>query len=119
MKKPLILALLSVTMVAHAQKVPEAKYGKLTATDLERKIYPIDSSASAVVLYEAGSTEVEGNTKGWFSLVYKEYKRIHILKKSAYDEADIEIPLYTYGNEEEDLQSLKATTYNLEGGKVV
>src|SRR5436305_11200470 len=101
MKKPLILALLSVSMAAHAQQAPNVKYGKLTSADLDRKVYAVDSSASAVVLYEAGSTEIEGNTKGWFSLVYKEYKRIHILKKSAYDEADIEIPLYTYGNEEE------------------
>jgi hypothetical protein len=114
----IILALL-LTVAASAQQAPTVKFGKITPADLQKKVYAIDSSAGAVVLYESGSTDVEGNSKGWFSLVYKEYKRIHILKKSAYSEADIEIPLYTSGNAEEELEGLKAFTYNLEGGKVL
>lgn len=119
MKHFAILALCSIAFAVRAQQAPNVKYGKIESADLQKKVYSIDSSASAVILYEAGSSEVEGNNKGWFSLVYKEYKRIHILKKSGYDEADIEIPLYTSGSDEEELQSLRAVTYNLEGGKVV
>jgi hypothetical protein len=119
MKHSTILVLCSIALTTHAQQAPSVKFGKITAADLQRKVYSIDSSASAVVLYEAGSTEVEGNSKGWFSLTYKVYKRIHILKKSGYDEADIEIPLYTSGNAEEELNGLKAVTYNLEGGTIV
>lgn len=114
-----IFALLCSVVTASAQQAPIIKFGKLNTSDLEKKVYAIDSSAGAVILYEAGSTEVEGNAKGWFSLVYKEFKRIHILKKSAYNEADIEIALYTSGNAEEELEGLKAVTYNLEDGKVV
>ena len=44
---------------------------------------------------------------------------MHILKKSGYDLADVEIPLYTDGRNEEELQSLKAYTYNLENGKIL
>src|SRR5215217_1031786 len=119
MKRSTILALCSIAMAANAQQAPNVKYGKIDAAAFQRKVYSIDSSAKAVILYEAGSSEVEGNSKGWFSLVYKEYKRIHILKKSGYDLADVEIPLYTSGSDEEELQGLKAVTYNLEGGKVV
>lgn len=118
MKRTITVFALCIAICAGAQKAPNVKFGKIAAADLEKKVYSIDSSARAVVLYESGSTEVEGNSKGWFSLIYHEYKRIHILKKSAYDEADIEIPLYTSGNAEEELESLKAVTYNLEGGKI-
>jgi transglutaminase-like putative cysteine protease len=119
MKRSTILVLCSIALTSHAQQTPSVKFGKINAADLQQKVYNIDSSASAVILYESGSSAVEGNTKGWFSLTYKKYKRIHILKKSGYDEADIEIPLYTSGNDEEELNSLRAVTYNLEGGTIV
>lgn len=115
----LLPALLCAVLFSAGQQAPSVKYGKLTPADLQKQVYSIDSSAKAVVIFESGSTEVEGNSKGWFSLVYKEYKRIHILKKSGYGLADIEIPLYTSGSDEEELESLKAVTYNLEGGRVV
>lgn len=118
--KPLLTLLLGATaLFASAQEAPSIKFGKITPADLEKKVYALDSSASAVVLSDIGSTTIEGNSKGWFSLVYKQHKRIHILNKSGYDHADMEIPLYTDGNAEEDLQGLKAVTYNLENGKVV
>ena len=59
-----------------------------------------------------------GNNKGWFSLEFKHFKRIHILNKNGYDVANVEIPLYTNGSAEEELNKLKAVTYNLENGKV-
>src|SRR3954452_18040697 len=100
MKQSAILVFFLIALTAHAQQAPNVKYGKIDAADLQKKVYALDSSAAAVVIYEAGSTEVEGNSKGWFSLVYKVYTRIHILKKSGYDEADVEIPLYTSGDAE-------------------
>lgn len=102
-----------------AQPDPESRFGKLTAKDFEKKVYEIDSAAAAVVLIDKGKTEIQGNTKGWFSLRFHHQKRIHILNKNGYDAADIEIPLYRNEGLDEDLQGLKATTYNLEDGKVV
>jgi hypothetical protein len=81
-------------------------------------VYSIDSNAAAVVIADIGSTQIIGNSKGWFSLEFKHFKRIHILKQSGYDIANVEIPLYTNGQQEEELQSLKAYTYNFENGKV-
>lgn len=102
-----------------AQNEPDTKFGKITPSDLERKVYTIDSNANAVVLYEVGTSKFEGNSKDWFSVVFKCRRRIHILNKNAYSLADIEIPLYDDGSYEAKLTSLKASTYNLENGQVV
>ncbi len=102
-----------------AQEKSPVKFGKISADDFKTTVYSIDSNAAAVVIADIGSTEIVGNVKGWFSLEFKHFKRIHILKQSAYDIANVEIELYTSGQLEEDLQNLKAYTYNLENGKVV
>ncbi len=60
-----------------------------------------------------------GNKKGGFSLEFKNFRRARILNKNGYDLANVEINIYTNGDLEEDLKSLKAVTYNLENGKVV
>ena len=95
------------------------KFGSVTADDFKTKIYPIDSNASAVIIADIGSTEIEGNNKGTFSLLFKNYRRAHILNKNGYGIGDVEIELYTSGTSEEELENLKAVTYNLENGKVV
>lgn len=104
---------------ALAQEKSKAKFGNVTAADFATKIYSVDSNAHAVVLADIGSSDIEGNSKGWFSLVHKHYKRVHILNKNGYDIANVSIPLYTSGTDEEKIEKLKAVTYNLEDGKVV
>jgi transglutaminase-like putative cysteine protease len=107
-----------LTFSLFAQK-PNFKFGKISASDFSKKTYEIDSNANAVVLADIGYSEIVGNSKGWFSLEFKHFRRVHILNKNGYDEANVEIPLYSDGNDEEELSSLKAVTYNLENGKVV
>ncbi|MET0393907.1 MAG: transglutaminase domain-containing protein [Chitinophagaceae bacterium] len=102
-----------------AQDKSNAKFGKLTPADFATNVYSIDSSANAVIIADIGSTKMVGNTKGTFSLEFKNYRRAHILSKNGYDIANVEIYLYTNGNAEEELDNLKAVTYNLENGKVV
>lgn len=102
-----------------AQDKSNIKFGKILPQDFSIKIYSIDSNANAVVIADIGSTEIVGNSKGWFSLEHKHYKRVHILNKNGYDVADVSVELYTNGNAEEELDKLKAVTYNLENGKVV
>jgi transglutaminase-like putative cysteine protease len=101
-----------------AQKSP-VKFGKVSADDFSKKVYEIDSNANAVVIADIGSSEILGNSKGWFSLEFKHYRRLHILNKNGYDEANVEIQLFSSGSAEEELSGLKAVTYNLENGKVV
>lgn len=57
--------------------------------DLQKKVYSIDSGASAVVLSDIGSCRIEGNNKGGFSVVFKHHKRVHILNKSGYHHGDV------------------------------
>lgn len=120
MRKAAILLLLAffVTCLPAQEKSP-VKFGKISAEDFKTTVYPIDSGASAVVLGDIGFSYFEGNQDGWFSFFHKWHKRVHILKKSGYDAANIEVYLYADGRMEEELQSVKAVTYNLENGKVV
>lgn len=120
MKQILTLVLVNLCLISFAQeKSPYTKFGSVSAADLNKKEYKIDSSANAVILCDIQNSKIQGNTKGWFSLNSKRHIVIHILNKNAYDMASIEIPLYVSGNSEEKVNNLKAVTYNLENGKVV
>jgi hypothetical protein len=115
----LLLTLLLLLKNNQAQDKSPVKFGKISAADLKTKVYSIDSSAPAVIIADIGSSEIAGNLRGWFSIEFKHFKRVHILTKNGYDLANVEILLYTEGNNEEKLENLKAHTYNLENGKVV
>ncbi|MBS1918570.1 MAG: DUF3857 domain-containing protein [Bacteroidetes bacterium] len=80
----------------------------------------IDSNTKAVVLANIGNSDFEGSSKGTFVLAYNEFKRVLLLKKSAFGEATIEIPIYT-GKDEfaEVFENFEASTYNLENGVVI
>src|SRR6476620_2056813 len=102
-----------------AQDKLSLKFGKITAADFDLSKQNFDTSASGVYIADIGSSQFEGNSKGWFSLIFKRHARIKILKKDGFDLANVEIPLYTSGNNEEKLSSIKAATYRLENGNVV
>jgi hypothetical protein len=114
-----LLSLILFSGISHAQDKSKAKFGNITPEDFTPKAYAIDSNAAAVVIADIGSSSIEGNSKSWFSLIHKHYKRVHILNKNGYDIANISIPIYADGSDEEKLDRLKAVTYNLENGKVV
>src|SRR4051812_40131467 len=118
----LLCTLLFCTVVCSLsaqEKSPYLKFRKVTVEELQKKIYTIDSNANAVVLSDLGAAAVEGNDKGWFSISFTHHRVVHILNKNGYDEAEVEIDLYTEGDVEEKLDNIKAVTYNLENGKVV
>ncbi len=55
MRKLILLLLISVPLISFPQKrSPFEKFGKITKSDLEKKLYSIDSSANAVVLASIG-----------------------------------------------------------------
>src|SRR6476646_8128610 len=111
--------LLLLPFVAFTQEKSPVKFGKVSPEDFDLSKYKFDTAVSAVVISEIGSSQFQGNTKGWFSLVYKIQKRIKIINKNGFAAADINIALYSDGKDEEKIQNLKATTYNLENGVVV
>src|SRR5690349_19871158 len=72
----------------------ECKYGDVKPEDFAPTIYPIDSLAEAVYLFDGGSSKFEGNNQGGFSIIYSIHRRIRLLKKSAFDDlTSIKIPL--------------------------
>lgn len=113
------LLLMFFIIPAFCQESPYYKFGKVSVEDLQKKVYPIDSNANAVILSDIGESRIEGNSKGWFSVVFSRHRIVHILNKSGYSFADVAIPLYTDGQDEQKLQKVKGVTYNLENGKIV
>ena len=99
-----------------AQEKANVKFGDISEKDFANTVYSIDSNASAVIIAETGTSTIEGNTKGSFSLVLKYYRRAHILNKNGFDIASVSIPV---SGDAIKLDKLKAVTYNLENGKVV
>ena len=107
---------------ALAQGSPKAapepiKFGQLETRDLTAAPFVADSAAPAVVLCDYGTTRFEGHSDG-LRLVFERITRIKILKKSGYDWATVEVPLYHRDDQKEELGRLRGCTYNLEGGKV-
>jgi hypothetical protein len=114
----LLLLLVGTAFTSDAQDKSPVKFGKISQEDFTIK-EAFDTGASAVVIADIGRSYFEGNTKGSFSLIFKYQRRVKILNKNGFDAANVKVPLYTDGNNEEKLVDLKAHTYNLENGKVV
>ena len=115
----ILTAIFLLPLFICGQNNTPVKFGKISADDLKIKTYRLDSSASAMIIADIGSSQIKGNMKGWFSIEFTRFKRIHILNKNGYDLADVEILLYKKDENEEELRTLKAHTYNLEDGKIV
>lgn len=117
MRAPIISALLFIAFLSQAQKSP-SKFGEIPIEDLKMTLYGKDSSAVAVVLFDFGKAYVSV-TDISSKLIFERHVRIKILKKEGLSWADAGIQLLHRGTTEERVTSLKASTYNLEGGKVV
>jgi hypothetical protein len=124
MKKPCLLFFLLVSFASFGQKTP-SKFGNIPMEDMTMKVYPQDSSASAVVLFDYGLAYVTSNVymgstyhsnRIVFSKVFERQVRIKILNKEGLNQADIAIPLNIFGDEK--MVSFKAVTYNLDGGQI-
>jgi hypothetical protein len=84
-----------------AQKAP-MKYGKVDKADLEMKVYPADSSASAVVLCNYGYFDSN-------QMQFVHQMRIKILKEEGKDQGNFSVPASEKTN-------VKGQTVNLENG---
>lgn len=113
-----LLLFLCAAVTAFAQDKSPVKYGTISEKDFAIT-QQLDTGTAAVVIADIGSSSFDGNNKGWFSLVFKHFKRVKILNKNGFDAADMSIHLFSNGSNEERLSDLKAHTYNLENGKIV
>jgi hypothetical protein len=63
------------------------RWGKVPEADLTMTTYPLDTSAEAVVLFDVGFIQADFSMFSGFASTYSRFKRIKILKKSAFSSA--------------------------------
>ena len=114
MKKVLFVFLLGLQLV-NAQKY---ELGEVTKAELEEKKHPIDSSATAAILFNLGKTSLEYSENAGFKVVTEVTTKIKIYTKEGLEWANKEVSFYTGGNDKEFVDFSKAVTYNLVNGSI-
>ncbi|HTF21343.1 MAG TPA: transglutaminase domain-containing protein [Chryseolinea sp.] len=115
----ILLTILCIVISCHsfAQKAP-IKFGEIPLEDMKMEQYKLDSSASAVVLADFGESTLKYSQNTGFSVLFERTLRIKILTKDGLDWATVSIPLYHDGSTDEKISTLRASTFNLENGKI-
>jgi Domain of Unknown Function with PDB structure (DUF3857) len=117
MRFSVVASFFLISLSSYAQKAP-VKFGEIPIEDMKMTVYDKDSSASAVILADYGVAYINVNPGGAV-LNFERHTRIKILKKEGLDFANSSILLYHNGSAEEKVANLKASSYNLENGKIV
>ncbi|RRO21397.1 DUF3857 domain-containing protein [Flavobacteriaceae bacterium 14752] len=96
----------------------EFEFKEVTKAELQEKFHPQDSTAPAAVLYEKGYLTMRFDD-GW-NYHLDVTKRVKIYNSDGFDYATVEIPYYYGSNTKsrENVKSIKAYIYNLEGNKI-
>ncbi|MFC0604110.1 transglutaminase domain-containing protein [Winogradskyella pulchriflava] len=108
-----IITVLTITQVSGQ----DYDFGKISKAELEEKYHPLDSSASAAVLYRNEEISFFYSNNQGFMQQRKVHERIKIYNKDGFDWATKKIYLYK-GSSDEDISSLKGFSYNLVNGKI-
>ena len=96
-----------------------AKFGKITPADFQLTAEKFDSGANAVIIADIGTVKFEGNTSGYFNIIFTRFMRVRIMNKNGLDIGNREISLYHTGDGQvEKIMSIKGSTYNLENGSI-
>ena len=94
---------------------PEVVFGEFSRDELEKTSYSIDTSASAIILYEKG----EASFKEDFDIKFTKHVRIKILNKEGIDWGNIVIP-YRDDERKEKIKDIKGfTAYIDDNGKMI
>lgn len=109
------LFLVTVTQLIFAQE-NGFPYGQISIDQLAAKGYVRDSSANAVILREFGEAYVSSESEK--GLIFEHHYLIKILKTEGLDEANITIPLRKVDAKNQRILSIKASSYNIENGKI-
>lgn len=104
-----------------SQDKPNFKFGTVKPDDFSIVAPKFDSGAHAVIIGDIGYSTVTIIGRGAFGYEFQRKLRIKILDINGVDAGKFEIPVYLSkgSNAMENIKTLKATTYNLEGGKVI
>ncbi len=118
MKIRISLLLITALFITSNITAQEVKFGKVTKKELEEKFYPNDTAADAAVLYKKRRTYYGYNSSNGWVVKTEVHERLKLYNKDGFENATKKIRLYTQGGNDEKI-SIKAYTYNLEGGKIV
>ncbi|SMC95536.1 DUF3857 domain-containing protein [Pedobacter africanus] len=95
-------------------------YANINADELLLKKVDLDSNANAVVLREFGTAAVRvDDAYGNLYIDFEYHVRIKIFNKNGFENANIVIPQRIYGDKEDMIYDLKATTINEVNGQMV
>ncbi|MDT0559033.1 transglutaminase domain-containing protein [Ichthyenterobacterium sp. W332] len=116
MKNLTILLCLVSMQLAFCQ---DFKFGKISKAELEEKVHPLDSTASAAVLYRKETVSFIYTQSDGFMQQREITERIKIYNKEGFDWATKKLYLYEGGSgSKEQLNGAKGYTYNLVSGKI-
>jgi Domain of Unknown Function with PDB structure (DUF3857)/Transglutaminase-like superfamily len=118
LRKLLFVPLIAIAFFSSAQNIPSEKFGRFDNEQLTQTVFPIDSSAEAIILFEKMTSNFGYNNfsgGGWYIQNHFHIRK-KILKKSAFDQGVITIPYYLGGSgKSESVQEIKGRTYNIDG----
>ncbi|WP_298265562.1 transglutaminase [uncultured Lutibacter sp.] len=117
MKK--VLLILFVVFTTSTLSSQNYKFGEVSKEELQEKVYPLDSSANAAILYKERKTSFEYVPNEGFNVITQVFLRLKIYNKEGFDWATNKISYYNSSNGREKISGLKAITYNLEKNKIV
>ena len=106
-----------------ASKINAQKFelGKVSITELQEKVHPLDSTAAAAILYNKARTFFKYSGRDGFSINTEYEIRIKIYKKEGLEWANHQVDYYVgYEKYNDDqVEFSNAITYNLENGNIV
>ncbi|UOQ67158.1 DUF3857 domain-containing protein [Hymenobacter volaticus] len=103
-----------------AQKITNMpiQFGKVLPADFANPPAATDTAAAeAEYLCDFGNSKIVGSNDR-FQVVFERTARLRINRKSGYEWATVQVPLYTKDGSSERLTNLKGFTYNLQNGQV-
>jgi hypothetical protein len=104
------------SLLTYSQSGFNSESYRVTLGDIETNTFEKDSTANALVIYEAGNSYVD---RGDYNLRTEVKHKIKILKREGFDKATVTIYLYNNQSSAEHVEDILATTYNKIGGKVI
>ena len=115
MKKIHFIFALLFIFKSHSQTTFESSSYLVSRNDIETNTYEKDSTANALVIYDSGYSYVD---QADFRLKTEIKRKIKILNREGFNQANITIHLYKNSNDSESVKDIIATTYNLENNSV-
>jgi len=109
----LILFILSQFVISQNYKV-----GKISKSELQEKVYPLDSSANAAFLYKKRNTYFKYVQNEGFKVITEIQERIKIYNHEGYKWATKAISYYNPSMNAERVTISNAKTYSLKDGKI-